>query len=100
MLKGLDDLQRKLKQLENNARQLHGTHDVSLTDLLNDSFVSRNTDYRSLSEMTEAYGGIESGEDLKTEEWSAFVAAHSRFDGWQAMAQAAGAEWAKGKLGL
>lgn len=100
MLKGLDAVQRQLKHLERKARDLHGTQDVPLTELLNDGFVSRNTDFASLNEMTEAYGGIETGDDLQTDEWSGFVAAHSRFAGWQEMAQAAGAEWAKAKLGL
>ncbi len=100
MLKGLDEIQRRLKGIEDKARQLHGTHDVPLSELLNDGFVSRTTDFATLGEMTDTYGIIETADDLQTEAWSSFVAAHSHFADWNEMAHAAGAAWTKGKLGL
>ena len=50
--------------------------------------------------MAEAYGGIESAEDINSDEWSAFVVEHSQFSGWTEMMQTAGQLRIKKEMGL
>lgn len=94
-LEGADDLGRKLRQMQENARALDGEHEVPLTEVVTDDFVARHTRFSTLDEMHKA-----SGVDVGTPEWSDFVAAHSNFADWQAMLNAAGVEYAKRKIGL
>ncbi len=90
---GLEELERKLKELD-------GTHNVPLTELMPDDFIRRHTDFATLDEMLESSGlTLESQEDFDGDEWNAFVAERTRFENWEEMQQEAAGEWVRRKLG-
>jgi SPX domain protein involved in polyphosphate accumulation len=88
----LKELQRKIKSLEEKKR-------VPLPDLLTDDFIRKYTDFQTLQAMLDA-SGIENKEDIGNEEFSKFVATHSRFSSWEEMLNTAGPEYFKRQLGL
>lgn len=98
-IEGLDQLERKLKDLEQRAKQLDGTHDISFAELFPDAFMHRYTDFMSMQIMLDA-AGIEQADDINKEEWSAFVAQKTQFSSWDEMRGKAGAEWAASRLGF
>ena len=55
--------------------------DVSLSDLTPPAFMEQYTEYSTIDQMAEASGGIESADDISSDEWSALVAEHSQFSG-------------------
>jgi hypothetical protein len=103
-INGLEELQRKLDGLAQKAGALDGQHNVPVSELLTDSFVSQHTSYSSADEMFKASGfKIETQEDfaaIPDADWDNYIRSISSFAGWQSMLVAAGQEWAKRQLGL
>jgi hypothetical protein len=103
-IQGLDELTKKLDTLAKSANDLDGTHNVSLTDVLTPSFVSKHTRFANADQLFEASGfncdSQEAFEAVPVDELDAFIKSESSFDSWQDMLSSAGQEWALGKLGL
>ena len=106
-IKGLDDLSRKLKDLERNAKKLQGTHNVPLSELFSPSFIRRYTRFSSLDDLgrkAEERGfTLESQADwdnLPKDVWDAFIAEHSQFSSWQEMLNEGAADYTKRQLGF
>jgi hypothetical protein len=103
-IKGLGDLSKKLDQLTKNAKDLGDTKLASLTDILTPAFISQHTRFAGVDELFEAGGfNVNSQSDFEAipeEKLSAFIRSESSFGSWQEMLNAAGAVWAKRKLGL
>ena len=99
---GLDEIQRKLKELGHRAELLSGTHDVPMSQLLRSEFMLLNTDFESVESMFRASGyRIESQVDLAAipdEPWDAFVRSRTRFGSWREMLAAATREYVKRRL--
>ena len=95
---GLDEMQRKLKDMERRLRSLDGTHNVSMKDLFPPEFMQKFTDFGTIDEMMNASGfKVESQEDfdnLPTQEWKDFISNRTRFGDWQEMLSAAAKAWA------
>lgn len=101
---GLDELQRKLRDMSDRARALDGKHSVSFSELFNPAFMRKHTQFSSMDELF-AQGGfkVESQEDLEAipeHKLDAFIAAHSQLRSWQELKEKAGAAWAKKKMGF
>jgi len=64
-----------------------------------ESFMAAYTEFKTLQEMVNA-GGIDSPDDLKTDEWNTFVAEHTQFDSWSSMLKKAGTLRLKRKLNI
>src|SRR2546425_2142749 len=92
---GLDQLQRKLKRLEQNAASLHGTHEVPLTELMHPVFMRSCSSFQSFQGMLDASPfKVQTAEDFKAipdAEWDAYVRTVTSFSSWQEMTKAAGA---------
>jgi hypothetical protein len=103
-IKGLDQLSKKLDQLAKNAKELDGTHSVSLTDVLTPAFVSQHTRFADADQLFEASGFNANSqaefEAIPEDKLDAFIRSESSFGSWKDMLSAAGAAWAKGRLGL
>lgn len=101
---GLSELQNKLSELANNARELDGQHSVPLPELLTPSFLSKHTRFLSDDDLFEAGGfKVKSTEDFEaipSDKLDGFIRSESSFESWQAMLEAAGQEWAVKKLCL
>ena len=103
-IRGLDQLSKKLDQLARNAKELDGTHSVSLTDVLTPEFVSQYTRFADAGQLFEA-GGFNANsqaefEAIPEDKLDAFIRSESSFGSWKDMLTAAGAAWTKAKLGL
>ena len=91
-----------LRKLERRAKELHGTHNVPVSQLLTPNFMRKHTPFGSFEAMiTTSPFIVDTAEDFRAipdAEWDAFVRQNTRFSSWNEMLSAAGAEWMKGKL--
>ena len=101
---GFDELQRKLQGMADNLREIEGTNEVPMSEVLTPEFLSACSRFASLEEMFAASGfKVDSPEDFKAipdDEWDAFIRQHTKFDTWQEMLGEAGSVWAKNRIGL
>jgi hypothetical protein len=88
-----------LEKLQKNLEKLDGEHVVKLPDLMPDWFIREHTNFQTLQAMLDA-GGVENDEDIDSDSFSQFIAAQTRFEGWQDMCQFASGEWAQRQLEL
>ncbi len=99
---GLDELQRKLRKIRDNAQALDGEHEVSLKELFPQDFLAAHTQFSSVDNMFEKSGyKVDSSEDfaaIPDEPWDEFIRANTSFASWAEMKQAAGVAYAKRKL--
>ena len=102
--KGFGNLSKRLNQLSENLRDLGETKSASLTEILNPAFIAQHTKFADANEFFEASGfdisSQSSFESIPVDKLDAFVCSVSAFGSWKAMLSAAGAAWAKQKLGL
>jgi len=103
-MKGLDEIQKKLHDLEVRAKQMRGEHKIPVNEVLTVEFMRQHTKFGSFDEMIEASGQkVESAEDfdaIPDDVWDDFVRTTTEFKSWEAMLGAAGALWAQKKMGL
>ena len=97
-IKGLEELEKKLRELQDKLDRLEQQHEVPLSEVLNDDFVSRHTAYSSITELFAA-GGFKTGE-VQEEKMDAFIRSVSKFQSWQDLVNAAAKEWSAKKLGF
>lgn len=89
----------KLKELQRKIKGLKEKKPVPLSELFPSDFIRKHTDFQTLQALFDA-SGIEDEEEIGNEEFSKFVATHTRFSNWEEMKKAAGAEYVKRQLGL
>lgn len=97
---GLDELQRRFKKLENNARELNGTNDIGFDKLFNAKFMAKYTNLSSMNSFLE-YLGIHNQEDFKSFPESKLdveVAKHTSFSSWKEMLDTATKEYVVSRL--
>lgn len=103
-IKGLDELQNRLKKMSDGAKELEGEHQVAMPDLLTKLFVSSHTSFKDAQELFDNSGfKIESQEDFQAipdADWDKYIADVSDFDNWEQMLQAATVEYAQRKMGF
>ena len=101
-MQGIDELKRKLDVFAANARELHGEHQLPITELLTDDFMHRHTKYGSFQAMVDQSPfRVESSTDFEAipdAEWDTYVQVNTSFAGWQAMLEEAGKEYVQKKL--
>jgi len=103
-IQGLNELQQKLRNISQRARELDGTQTLPVTDLITSDFIRSYSRFNSANEMFDASGfKIESKEDFEAipdEAWDTFIKSNTSFSSWREMLERAGAEWAARKIGL
>lgn len=101
---GFDELQRKLQNMADNLREIEGTNEVPMSEVITPEFLSSCSRFASLEELFAASGfKVDSSEDFKAipdDEWDAFIRQHTNFETWQEMLGEASAVWAKNRIGL
>ncbi len=84
---GFDDAIRRLRELQRRAEALDGEHAVPMSELFNDEFMLRNTEFTSMGAMFSASGfEIETQDDfaaLPADQWDMFVRERTRFSSWR-----------------
>ena len=101
---GLEEVNRKLEELERKANDIHGENIIQLSELLPAQFMIKYTDFKSLEEMFQASGFVvESSEDFKKipeEDLNNFIKNNTQFSNWDDMIGKASMEWIARKLGF
>jgi hypothetical protein len=101
---GLNEVQKKLNDLQKKAKALDGKHQVPFSELFNASFMRRYTNFDSIEALIKAGGfKFETMDDftaIPDQEWDDHIAKTTKFSNWQEMMSEAGAEWAKKQLGF
>lgn len=92
---GLDKLLKNMKELE-------GSRQVSLGELMGPTFISAHSRFASLEELLAASGfKVETKEDftaIPDEEWDVFIRENTDFESWVDMQRAAAGARAKAQL--
>lgn len=103
-IKGLDELAKDMDRIANAAKELDGTHNVPIEELLTPEFVSSHTKFANIEEMFEASGlKIESQDDFEAipaKDKDKFIRSISAFSDWESMLGEAASAWTVKKLGL
>jgi hypothetical protein len=94
-----DSFDRKLKELERRAEELGGEKEVTMNELLPDSFINAHSEFQSFQAMVDA-SGIKDPEELTGKPFSEFISAHTKFNNWGEMLKKASVAYHKRKLGL
>ncbi len=103
-VKGLDKLEKQLKQMEKGAKELSHTKQVSFGELFTTSFMNKYTSFSTLDELLKAGGfNVESEEDFEAipdAEFDKHIAATTKFRNWEDMLSEATTQYAARKLGF
>ena len=95
---GLDGLSKKLKQMEQAAKELDGTHQIPVSELFTNSFMTEYTSFNSFDELLDAGGFVvNTSADFKAipdDVFDQHIAMHTQFNSWQDMMTQAGKEYA------
>ena len=101
---GLDDLQRDLHKLQQNARKMSGKHSVSFDKLFTRSFMLKYSRYSSIDALLEA-GNFHAKtnaefEAIPEKELDAHIAKVTKFKTWDEMLSKATDEYVTRQLGF
>lgn len=85
----VDDVRKKLSDLQNRVGAVDGEHQVNFHELFTTAFMSEHTEFQSIGEMFEKSGFIintqEDFSQLPKHELDQAVAAHTEFISWREM---------------
>ncbi len=103
-IKGLDKLEKQLKQMQKGAKELSRTKQVSFSELFTTSFMKKYTSFSSMDELLNAGGfKVESQEDFEAipdTELDRHIADTTKFKNWKDMLNEATTQYAAKKLGF
>lgn len=103
-IKGMKELQNRLKQMGKAANELGSTHEVPFSELFTGSFMTRYTDFKSFEDFMAAGGfhaeTTEEFEKIPDGPFDSHVSATTKFPSWEEMLKAATSEYVKKKLGF
>lgn len=103
-IKGLDKLEKQLKQMQKGARELERTKQVSFGELFTASFMKKYTSFSTMDELLKAGGfNVESQEDFEAipdAEFDKHIAATTKFKNWEEMLNEATSHYVSKKLGF
>ena len=101
---GFKEFEKKLNAISKKAQELDGQHEIPLKELLTDTFIASNTNFKTAQEMFDASGfkvtTNEEFEAIPDNEWDNFIARNTKFTNWEAMLEEAVGAYAIKKLGL
>jgi hypothetical protein len=104
-MKGFDEVQRQLDDMAKRAAELDGKEQaVSLSELLNDDFISEHSSFASFDELLAASPfKVETKEDFEAipdVAWDTYIAANTSFESWEEMQHQAAGEYLAKQIGL
>ncbi|MDM8356379.1 hypothetical protein [Pandoraea communis] len=93
--KGLDELQRRLRDLGNRVNELNGEHAVPMSELFPPAFLNACSRFSTVDELFSASGfTVNSPEDfaaIPDGDWDTFISQNTSYSSWEEMkADAAG----------
>ncbi|GAE36697.1 hypothetical protein [Halalkalibacter akibai] len=103
-INGLNEFQRKIKQLEDNAKALQGENSISFNELFSGTFMKKHTNFLSIDDMFKnssfKIDSIEDFEAIDKASLDEFVNSTTNFITWSDMQEKAVTEWTAKKLGF
>jgi len=103
-IKGLDKLQKQLKQIETNAKKLEKTKTIAFDDLFISSFMRKYTNFSTFDEFLKAGNFIvntqEDFEAIPDHEMDVHVSKTTSFSSWENMLNKATEDYVSNKLGF
>ncbi|WP_027177851.1 hypothetical protein [Maridesulfovibrio bastinii] len=98
-MKGFDELSKKFKRLENNAKQMEGSQEVNFAELFPQDFMRQYTSFSDVQEMFDPIDIDTEKESLEDNQMlQELVRERTQFNDWQEMLEKAVAEYAKRQL--
>lgn len=101
---GLDDLQKRLEEMQDAAREIDGENEIPLVELFPPSFMQKYTDFQDIEEFfDQSPWNVESQDDLEAipqQEFDSYVSDTTQFDSGEEMQGKAVEEWAAKELGF
>lgn len=98
-IKGLNELQNKLKRMQSNAATMSGTHDVPLTQILSPEFMRKHTRFDSVEALFAAWQiDVDGFKALTTEQKDALTKGTTSYHTWHDLIQAVAAEYTRQQL--
>ncbi len=97
-------VERRLKEMKENAEKLDGENNVPFQELFNPAFMRKYTNFQNIDDMLENSGfKIESQEDFEAIDdlkWDEYVRKNTRFQNWHEMMSEATSLWALKQMGF
>lgn len=101
-IEGLDELSNQLEKLSQNAKELDGEHQVSLSELFDKNFMSKYTNFLTFDELLEAGNFIvncqEDFESIPEDELDEHIKLVTKFSSWEEMQGDAAEIWIEKEL--
>ncbi|PAE70599.1 hypothetical protein [Bacillus licheniformis] len=100
--KGFKNIEKKLEKMSKAAKDLQGTNEVPLNELLTEAFLRKHTGFSSLEEFEshEMFSKYPTFQEIPDHELDNYVSSYSKFANWREMLDTAGKEYVVRKLGL
>jgi hypothetical protein len=108
-VKGLKEVEDKLKNMADKAKELEGTRKVSFNELFDKDFMTQYTDHDNFDDFVIQSKLVPDGTTMLTEEifkaipdkdFDEYISKTTKFDSWEHMKQVAVEEYYKKQLGL
>lgn len=95
-IKGLNNL----KKLQKGLNDLANTKEIPIVELLNDSFLEENTNFKNFNEFENSniFDKYKTIEEIPDQEMDEFIKASSKFNTWDEMLGSATEEYITKKL--
>lgn len=101
-----DKVKRDLDRLSRNAKELDGTHEVPITELLTESFMNKHSRFASFDELISGSGLVKGSETITAEDfkaipqdkWDIWIAESTDFSDWNALIRSAGNEYIERRM--
>lgn len=101
-LKGFDELQNRLQELADKAKELSGEYEVNFAELFIEEFMTKHTNFSNFNELLDASPfEVNSAEDFKAipdAEFDQYISQVTNFDSWESMLEEASCEYAARQL--
>jgi hypothetical protein len=88
----------RLHEIQEGLEYIINEPKVSLFELMNDDFITKNTDFETFERMLNR-AGVKSKNDFEDPNFSSFVKSHTRFADWEEMLIQAGNQYAYRHMG-
>lgn len=103
-MKGFNELQKRLQDMQKAAQELDGQQNVPLTELLSEEFISEHTSLSNLEEFFEngefKFKTREEFDAIPQAQLDEYVRSVSNFEDWEEMLGSATKEYISKKLGF
>ncbi len=100
-IEGVDQVMKSLERLGKNAKDLDGTHEIAIDELMTPSFMRENSQFMCFSELVKSSGlttgsGQVTAEEFKAipnSDWDEWIRKATHFPDWASMIRAASEEY-------